>query len=687
MTDDDGGVRGGNQAVKNDSGTEAITGLPSNGEATGLPAISYRPEIDGLRAVAVLMVVLYHAGIGVPGGFIGVDVFFVISGFLITSLIWRDLQQDVFSFAHFWERRARRILPALFAVGLATLAAGWFILWPDAYADLAHSAQAQAVFLANVFFKRSGGYFDGPLDQAPLLHTWSLSVEEQFYLFIPLLLLALRRHHRARSRSVILVVLASALVCSLAFNTAGAFRHRSSAFYLMPGRGWELLLGSLTALTAGMWPATRRSLRELGSLIGLAMIVAPAFIYGKDTPFPGLAALPPCLGTCLVIWANQPSRTFSGAALASRPVVFVGLISYSLYLWHWPLLAFSRAAFSEPLSLNYRLVMVGLSFVLAVLSWRWVETPFRQRRLCWSRKSIYAFAAAGLTGLFAMTAIIRFSDGFPSRLGAGRLAYEAGRNDRGLLTNVKMQDIRADNLLVLGAAPADAPVSILLWGDSHAMAIAPAVDGLCRELGISGRAVVRMGTPPVLGYVKPGGLAPSAEPLTYTSEVLTYVQRHHVRDVILAAYWHSCPPTGGPKSESNLETGLLRTVESLVRAGAHPWILLQIPVQPFDVPRTLAKAAIAREDIAARCTKPDPGNGFSAWNDRSLVDKLTAAGGRLLDPRPRFLNPAGDHYLVSVDGTPLYYDSNHLTKTGARLMILPLLRETIGATLTKTAKP
>ena len=678
MTDDGGGARGGNQAVKNESGPEAVTALP---------AISYRPEIDGLRAVAVLMVVLYHAGIGVPGGFIGVDVFFVISGFLITSLIWRYLQQDVFSFAHFWERRARRILPALFAVGLATLVAGWFILWPDAYADLAHSAQAQAVFVANVFFKRSGAYFDGPLDQAPLLHTWSLSVEEQFYLFIPLLLFALRRHPRTRSRRVIMIVLAVALVCSLAFNTAGAFQHRSSAFYLLPGRGWELLLGSLTALTAGMWPATRRSLRELGSLMGLAMIVAPAFIYGKDTPFPGLAALPPCLGTCLVIWANAPSRTFSGRALASRPIVFVGLISYSLYLWHWPLLAFSRAAFPGPLSLNYRLVMLGLSFVLAVLSWRWVETPFRQRRLFRSRKSVYAFAVTGLAGIVALTAIIRFSDGFPSRLGAGRLAYEAGRNDRGLLTNVKMQDIRTDKLIILGAAPADAPVSILLWGDSHAMVIAPAVDGLCKELGISGRAVVRMGTPPVLGYVKPGGGVPSAEPLAYTREVLAYVQRHHVRDVILAAYWHSCPPTGGPKSESDLQTGLIRTVESLVRVGAHPWILLQIPVQPFDVPRTLAKAAIAREDIVARCARPDPGNGFSPWNDRSLVDKLTAAGGRLLDPRPRFLDSAGDHYLVSVEGTPLYYDSHHLTTAGARLMILPLLRETIGASLTNIARP
>ncbi len=652
-----------------------------------ISAAAYRPEIDGLRAVAVLMVVLYHAGLGVPGGYIGVDVFFVISGFLITSLIWKDLKQDQLCLAHFWERRARRILPALFVVAVAVLGAGWFISWPDDFANLAHSVQAQAVFVANVYFKKSGGYFDGPLDQEPMLHTWSLSVEEQFYLIIPLLLLGLRRRFRARSHGAIVTVLAVAMACSLAFNAYGALRHHSSAFYLLPGRGWELLLGSLTALTAGVWPAVRRSAREFGSIVGILMIVVPAFLYGKDTAFPGFAAVPPCLGTALVIGACAPSGTWIGAALACRPVVFVGLISYSLYLWHWPLLAFSRYSIPQPTPLAWRVAMIGLAFVFAVISWRWVETPFRQRRLCASRRSIFAFAIVGLAGIAAIGAVIRIAHGFPSRLGAGQAPYEAAKNDQGLTTNVKLQDIRADKLIVLGSAPADAPVSLLLWGDSHAMAIVSAADSLCRELGIAGRAAVRAGTPPVLGYIKPGGGVPSAEPLIYTGEVLAYVQRHRVREVILAAYWHSCPLLGGPNSTADLETGLVTTVESLVRIGTRPWILLQVPEQPFNVPRGLASAAMSREDVAGRCSTPVPEDGISRRHDRTFLERLTAAGARLLDPRPGFLDSTGRHYVASIDGIPLYYDSNHLTATGAKLMILPLLRSSIGGRSPAGSKP
>lgn len=653
----------------------------------GIRAAPYRPEIDGLRAVAVMMVVLYHAGLGVPGGYIGVDVFFVISGFLITSLIWKDLKQDQLCLAHFWERRARRILPACFVVAIAVLGAGWFISWPDDFASLAHSVQAQAVFVANVYFKKSGGYFDGPLDQEPMLHTWSLSVEEQFYLIIPILLLGLRRHFRARSHAAIVTVLAVAMICSLAFNAAGVLRHRTSAFYLLPGRGWELLLGSLTALTAGVWATVGRSTREFVSMIGFLMIVAPAFLYGKTTPFPGLAAVPPSLGAALVIGACTPSRTWIGAALAFRPFVFVGLISYSLYLWHWPLLAFSRYSIPQPTPLAWRISMIGLAFVLAVISWRWVETPFRQRRLCASRRSIFAFAIAGLAGLVALGAVVRFADGFPSRLGAGQAPYEAAKNDQGLITNVKLQDVRADKLIVLGTAASDAPVSLLLWGDSHAMAIASAVDSLCTELGIAGRAAVRTGTPPILGYIKPGAGIPSAEPLIYTGEVLAYVQRHRVRDVILAAYWPSCPRVGAQSSTADFETGLVTTVESLVRVGARPWILLQVPEQPFNVPRGLAKAAMSRDDIASRCATPGPEDGISRRHDRIFLERLTAAGARLLDPRPGFLDPTGRHYVVSIDGVPLYYDSNHLTAKGARLTILPLLRSNIGGSSPTGAKP
>ncbi len=294
---------------------------------------------------------------------------------------------------------------------------------------------------------------------------------------------------------------------------------------------------------------------------------------------------------------------------------------------------------------------------------------------------------AGLVGILAIGAIVRFADGFPIRLGAGRASYEAAKNDGGMTTNVKRQDIHADNLVVLGGASTDAPVSLLLWGDSHAMAIASAVDALCQERGIAGRAAVHVGAPPIQGYVKPGAETPSKDHLLYCDAVLAYVQRHRVRDVILASYWHGHSAFGSPKSKADMENALVATVESLVRAGARPWILLQIPQQPFNVPRVLATVAISGADLAGRCATPGPDDGIFRRSDRTFLERLTAAGAGLLDPRPNFLDPTGRHYVVSIDGVPLYYDSNHLTATGARLMILPLLRSTIDSASPAGTKP
>jgi peptidoglycan/LPS O-acetylase OafA/YrhL len=380
--------------------------------------------VDGLRAVAVLAVVIFHAGLGLPGGFIGVDVFFVISGFLITSLIVSDLQDGKFTLANFWERRARRIIPALATVVLGTLIAGWFILLPREYAALGKSAACQSIFGANFYFWRAtmGGYFAGATDELPLLHTWSLAVEEQFYVVVPLTFAALFRFRQLRTRRVLLGCFGAGILVSFLASLYGVAHYRIASFYLLPTRSWELLVGSALAIFPPAWMTKHRPTREILSLAGLAGILVPCLLYTGKTPFPGLAALPPCLGTALIIWSNRPigqdtAPTSLSWLLATRPVVFVGLISYSLYLWHWPIFAFSKYHWAQKsLTLGCRVSLIALSFGLATLAWWLIETPFRRKVICARREAIFRFAATALATSAVLSTAIFMLHGLPQRM-------------------------------------------------------------------------------------------------------------------------------------------------------------------------------------------------------------------------------------------------------------------------------
>jgi peptidoglycan/LPS O-acetylase OafA/YrhL len=282
----------------------------------------YRPDVDGLRALAVLTVILCHAGLGCPGGFVGVDVFFVISGFLITSLLSREISEGQFSLVAFWERRIRRIFPTIFVVVLATLIAGWFLYLPEDFLTLGKSALAQTVLLANVFFFRKTGYFEDAADTHPLLHTWSLAVEEQFYLLFPLLLFFLTRC----GRKSLVGGIAFLGVGSFALSVVGSYSHPAATFYLLPSRAWELMMGALLAvLPDGRKPT--RWLNEAAGLAGLGLILFSVFTYTSLTRFPGVAALPPCLGAALIIFSGRSKITLVGRGLVWRPLVFIGLIS------------------------------------------------------------------------------------------------------------------------------------------------------------------------------------------------------------------------------------------------------------------------------------------------------------------------------------------------------------------------
>ena len=356
----------------------------------------YRPEIDGLRAVAVVPVILFHAGLAsFSGGYVGVDVFFVISGYLITSILIEDLQAERFSITRFYERRARRILPALFLVLACTTVAGWIWMTPAQLAEYSRTLVAVILFASNIHFWQTDDYFAPAAELNPLLHTWSLAVEEQFYIVLPVLLFAAWRFGRKR----LLWAMITLSLASLALAQWGSANAPTPNFFLIPTRAWELGVGAICALLLANAPP--RANAPLSGL-GLALIVGSVFVYDEATPFPSLFALAPVGGAALVILYGG-SSTPVARLLSMRPVVGLGLISYSAYLWHQPLFAFARIRSLTHPSVALMLVLALASVALAYLSWRFVENPFRRRAASPlpSRRAVFVasgLAAAGLVG-------------------------------------------------------------------------------------------------------------------------------------------------------------------------------------------------------------------------------------------------------------------------------------------------
>jgi len=477
--------------------------------------MKYRSEVDGLRAIAVMPVILFHAGIDVfKGGFVGVDIFFVISGYLITTILAADLAGGSFSIIHFYERRARRILPALFVVLLACLPFAWGLMMPGYLADFAKSLIAVCVFASNIYFWRSSGYFDATAEGKPLLHTWSLAVEEQYYVVFPIALLLLWRFGRRPTFYAVCVTAAVSLLLS-----EWGWRHIPSAnFYLAPSRAWELLAGSICALwpfgsartdpaQASQAPVTAlphagiSHANDLLSALGLAMIVFAVFFFDEHTPFPSAYALIPVIGTALIL-VFATSATWTARLLSLRPFVWIGLVSYSAYLWHQPIFAFTRHYLMGPMPVPLGLALSILAIGLGYLSYRFVEQPFRKPASAGGlgRKQIFVFSAIGLAGFGAVGAygvatdggMYRFYD-TPERAqftryfenGSPGLAYMKRENifadwrydcdfynlasDRaGMVTRIPKLAIPTSCFV-----RAATPHAVLLWGDSHAMALRP----------------------------------------------------------------------------------------------------------------------------------------------------------------------------------------------------------------------
>ena len=459
------------------------------------PRHSYRHDIDGLRALAILSVVLHHAGVPfLPGGFSGVDIFFVISGYLIGGQIYADIRNGSFSYLRFYQRRARRILPAFYTVLLFTIAAALVLLSPSEARTFARDAFAATLSASNISFWHFASYFDASSSLKPLLMTWSLGVEEQFYLVIPLLIALLARlRHRLVLPAILIVCVLSLLLAARDVSLVPM-----QAFYLLPDRAWELGLGVALAV----FERDRRPLRlsspltHLAGFIGLVLVLVPFVLLTPYSPFPGFAALPSVLGTAILI--ALPASFVNRRLLALMPLVFIGRVSYSWYLWHWPLLAFLRVATVNSLSLPAALLAVALAFIFAVLSWRFIEQPFRHSTM--SPAPLLLRYAAASVALLAVCAALYVAHGLPQRL--PHLAVMESPADVLFADHCLDGSDDQPNLSPGCYPPPQSTLpTIALWGDSHALALAPAMRVLANARGYDFAELVKSSCTPLIGAI------------------------------------------------------------------------------------------------------------------------------------------------------------------------------------------
>ena len=624
--------------------------------------LKYRPEIDGLRAIAVVAVILFHAGFSTfGGGFVGVDVFFVISGFLITSIIVKDVEAGTFSYWNFYERRARRILPALFLVMLCCIPFAWMWMLPRALKAFSVSVEWVCLFASNILFWQQSGYFDAAAEMKPLLHTWSLAVEEQYYIIFPIAVLLAWRLGR---RNLIWLI-ALVAVSSLALSEYASRYHPGANFYLLPTRAWELMAGSLCSFAA-IRPSPWRD--NLLSAAGFAAIILSILVYDGSTPIPSLYALPPVLGTCAIMLFATKS-TIVRSVLSLRPIVGIGLISYSAYLWHQPLFAFARIRFLSQPTWQLMLGLSILSLCLAYLSWRLVEVPARRRgelpfpnrRIAFVTLGTVAavFIAAGMAG--------RLTKGFPTRLSPDLLALEQRVTaNQGLSEDCDGEFTVSQNCRTGGVA------EILLWGDSFAMHL---VDGLrASNPQLSFIQLTKSFCGPVIGIAPISAKYPVSwadQCLHFNDQVLDIArQTKSLKYAVLSSPFDQFLNDGAtvltadhkivPGSTVTL-SAFKQTLKTLTTLGIQPIIFSPPPSPGFDVGACLVDAARFRDETAAcdfslkqaverqkvvRAFLAEIANDYTVvWLDAAICD--------------------GDTCSASKDGNFIYRDDRHLSREGS----------------------
>jgi peptidoglycan/LPS O-acetylase OafA/YrhL len=634
----------------------ALPWSPAASDTASAAHAKYRPDIDGLRAVAVLPVVFYHLNISlVSGGFVGVDVFFVISGYLITGLISAEMFDGTYSITKFYVRRARRIFPALFFMCAVTALFVFLVCLPSDIEKFGASLAATTLFASNFYFNVSADYFAAGADTQPLLHTWSLAVEEQFYIFFPLILLFVRRYLAQREK----LVMVALLLLSLAISVWLVRTDRSSAFYLPHSRAWELLVGALLAI--GVVPAIRsRALAGALGILGIALIAGSVLLYKQNMPFPGLAALAPCVGAALVIHAGGESSLPASRLLSMGPVRFIGLISYSLYLWHWPIDVIGRYfAFWhgwDPDLKPHKLVVLALSFACAILSWHFVERPFRQRPYRLGSRSMLAGSAAAMVVLVALSAAIyplstRFWN-LPAdaQKMLAALDVRSSGERRCFLAPPRFADFKFfDQAHCL--ALSESKKNWLLIGDSQAADLWVGISTLNPEINLL--QATAAGCRP---YPKTTGERHCTDLMRFLYG--DFLPKHHFDTILVSARW-------SPGNIDNIQA----TADALKPYARRVVIIGPHVEYKHDLPWLLA-AGMLKGDPAivdrSRLTK-------QKRTDRMFAEKLRDHGIDYVSLY-RAICPDDRCQVTDQDGVPLAFDYGHLTPNGS-LYVARQIRE------------
>ncbi len=639
--------------------------------------IAYRPEIDGLRAICVLGVIAFHANLGFSGGFVGVDVFFVISGFLISKIVISEIRTGEFSLIGFWERRIRRIFPAVLFMQATVLALGFLLYFPVDYYNLLVASRYLILGVPNFYYWSSLNYFTDSGTMFPLLHTWSLGVEEQFYVLFPIVMVILMRRWPDRVTLVLLIAAALSFGVNVHQTSSG---QSATAFFLLPARAWELLLGCMLTLVNPLESLNARR-REWFSVIGLGGILAAMVTFDEAMAFPGANALVPVLAACLFIAANAPEPTRSGRLLARPGFVTIGKMSFSLYLWHWPLIAFANLYFPDQRWLGP--IAALASVPVAHFAWRRIEEPFRRKNVFVTQAAVFRFFLAANLGLFAYTQVGKWTNGFHQRVYAlphsAREIYLASQDDFTFLPvgTCTQDDFLAGMTETLGADAHGGP-AFFLWGDSHAMAVSRTVDEVARERGVSGLYAFSLG----LNIVPRGDSAhPSASkypPNTAetNARILEKIESSGIRHLVLISRWaHHLNYPQGPDDLVNFVRFVRERCPELT---VH--IVDEVPEHRY-VRRTFYYQSVLSSAF---------GWPFRFWpTDRqdydAMIQPIEAALSRIDDPQvvrmriaDRFFDADGQ--LAFRDGIRSYYiDEDHLSVYGSERLMRPLIEDLLSS--------
>jgi peptidoglycan/LPS O-acetylase OafA/YrhL len=638
--------------LRSAAGVGGVSWVPPAAGADAAAHAKYRPDIDGLRAVAVLPVLFYHFGIGLtPGGFVGVDVFFVISGYLITSLISAEMHQGTYSIKNFYVRRARRIFPALFCMCAVTALFVLLFCLPSDAKRFSSSLAAATLFGSNVYFYLTADYFAAAAETQPLLHTWSLAVEEQFYIVFPLILLLVRRYSSRRERQIMAVL----GLLSLALSIWLVRTDQAGAFYLLHSRAWELLLGALLAL--GMVPAIRsRLLAGTLGILGLVLIGGSVLLYDETMPFPGLAALAPCIGAALLIHTGRDASLFSAQALSLAPVRFIGHISYSLYLWHWPIDVMSRYfgfwyGWDPDLKLH-KLALLALSFAAAILSWHFVEKPFRQRPYRLGSTAILSTAAATMALLVVAAGLFhplsqRFWQMPPDAqraLAVLDTTSLASMRSRGCLLRTEAEPFsQFDQAACLQVS--DTRPNWLLLGDSHAADLWVGLAAANPQVNLL--QATATGCKPVMDGT---GQRQCLDLMRFL--FTDFIPRHRFDMIVISSRWSA----GAIDSLAKTARALKPFAERVVVLG--PRVEYK-----QDLPWLLAASMLRHDSSVVDRSRVNKQKRI----DRLFAERLHAEGVTYISLYDAIC-PGGRCQVTDQDGLPLAFDYGHLTARGSMLV-------------------